>query len=269
MVPDKPAPPDDDRTHSGPDAPPDLPDVVEPGEAAPEAPAPAAPAQRDPTVHDREAPPVLDVDEEAPPVALEEPPAPPPPPPIAPNVPEAAPKPPGSDPQYDPDKTEIVPSKQEGDAEALLFRRRPTAGDRYPVRGSQMTIGRSRQCQVKLRSDSSHREHARLLRHDDDWYVVPWEAKKVVFADGRMVKGEKRLEHGMVLTFGGDELEYRVPGADVEEAPPDVQGKRVVAPRKRGRFLRALPWILVGLVAAAALIATGAIAVVVLQRGGF
>jgi hypothetical protein len=69
----------------------------------------------------------------------------------------------------------------------------------------QYLVGRSHNCDIKLFSKGASREHARLSRRADGWYIEAC-ADKLVLANGAPVRDPIRLEHRMRLQMGGDEL---------------------------------------------------------------
>jgi pSer/pThr/pTyr-binding forkhead associated (FHA) protein len=101
---------------------------------------------------------------------------------------------------------------------------------------SAYLLGRSRECDLRLYSGTASRQHAKVERRDDGWHVVPLENKQVI-ADGKVVRGEIRLRHGMRLRLGGDEFEVVDPGVAASS------GGDVVAARGRRGARRARDYI--------------------------
>jgi hypothetical protein len=81
----------------------------------------------------------------------------------------------------------------------------PGHGDVITLSRSDYLLGRSRTCDIPLYSTTASREHARLSKRGDSWYLTPEEGKTVIAA-GSTLSGEVKLVHKMRLQFGGDEL---------------------------------------------------------------
>ncbi|HVO26801.1 MAG TPA: FHA domain-containing protein [Candidatus Margulisiibacteriota bacterium] len=90
---------------------------------------------------------------------------------------------------------------------------------------STYLLGRSRECDLRLYSGTASRQHATIEHRGDGWYLVPLEDKQVI-ADGKAVRGEIRLGHGMRLRLGGDEFEVVDPTAPVSSAGPSARNGR-------------------------------------------
>lgn len=113
--------------------------------------------------------------------------------------------------------------------------------------GDQYLMGRARTCDIKLFSPTASREHARLTRRADGWYVEPY-AGKIVLANGSVLRQPMRLEHRMRLQLGGDELVVIDQSAAIRSVPPAPAP--AAPPRPRWLLVAAL-----GALAAAALAA--------------
>jgi hypothetical protein len=199
-----------------------------------EEPKPAAPAEEDRTQAGGIVPPPLGKRPAPPPPAA----APPPPPPpaqddasdhtiadVRPPARQAPPPPPPPPPSGGGDEDEgativMAPSKRAG---CSLQRVEPPGhGDVIKLERDDYLLGRSRTCDIPLYSTTASREHARLTKRGDAWYVRP-EAGKTVIAGGSTVSGETRLVHKMRLQFGGDEMLFfdeRAATAPTSARPP-------------------------------------------------
>jgi pSer/pThr/pTyr-binding forkhead associated (FHA) protein len=109
-------------------------------------------------------------------------------------------------------------------------------------------LGRAPTSDLRLYSPAASREHARLIRRGEAWFLAAFEGKTVL-ANGSLVSGEVRLEHKMRLQLGDDELLVIDEAAAVRAPAPAAPA---AAARASGR------WWLVGVVIAAAIIAAAA-----------
>ena len=211
--------------------------------AAPKLPgAPARPAGPVESTRDGGAPPVVPPSAPAPGAA---------PAPAAPAAPAAGP--PAADatappPADDEEKTVIV-ARDTSRPRVSLSRVRPPGHSDSVALGSRdaYLLGRAPTSDVRLYSTTASREHARLMRRGDAWFLTPFEGKTVL-ANGSLVRDEVRLEHKMRLQLGDDEL-LVIDEAAAVRAP--VAAPAATA-RGGGR------WWLVGVVIAAAIIAAAA-----------
>lgn len=115
--------------------------------------------------------------------------------------------------------------------------------------GDTYLMGRKHGADLPLFSPTASREHARLVRRTDGWYLETL-AEKAVIANGSLVRTEVRLEHKMRLQIGGDELIF----FDETKLALSVPAQPAEAPANRSRR-----WLWIS-IAAAALIALAAVA---------
>ena len=106
-------------------------------------------------------------------------------------------------------------------------------------------IGRKQGADLLLFSPTASREHARLERRSDGWYILPIEDKRVV-ANGSGVQGALRLEHKMRLQIGGDELIF------FDESTPTRAATSAAIPAATSRR-----WLVVLLIAVLVAMAVG------------
>jgi pSer/pThr/pTyr-binding forkhead associated (FHA) protein len=71
--------------------------------------------------------------------------------------------------------------------------------------GAAYLLGRKQGADLPLFSPTASREHARLERRSDGWYVEPIEGKAVI-VNGSLLRAAARLEHKTRIQLGGDEL---------------------------------------------------------------
>jgi pSer/pThr/pTyr-binding forkhead associated (FHA) protein len=182
----------DDATHLGgaPPVAPKLPSAAPPGAAPGSPPPPKAPDD----THVGSAPP-----------RLPRPGMPPSPPPPAPQ-PIGRPVAPTVEPAEDDGEETVAIAPVTQRTPFSLQRVQPPghAGVIYLTRDTYL-VGRKQGADLPLFSPTASREHARLERRGDGWYVAPVENKTVV-ANGSSVHAALRLEHKMRLQIGGDEL---------------------------------------------------------------
>jgi hypothetical protein len=69
------------------------------------------------------------------------------------------------------DRTQVVPSMPTAELH-LVVRTGPSAGNRVPVTGSRLTIGRQSTCHVHVQDTTVSREHAAVVRRGGTWWVV-------------------------------------------------------------------------------------------------
>ena len=176
--------------------------------------------------------------------------APPPKPPRAPAAASALPPTPTETPLAQPDAEEdgtVIVTRNRSATATLQRVQPPGHSETIRLDRTSYVVGRSHKCDVRLYTESAHREHARLLFHDGAWYAEPFSGKTVI-ADGVKVREEQRLTHKMRLQLGGDELLFFDEG--VAASQPEA---RPTAPPSRRPLLGVL--LAVALVAALGLAA--------------
>jgi len=178
-------------------------------------------------------------------------------PPVMPAKPPSAP-PPAQPPLVSPPP---APSPDEGDggetvivgqvaqrAKCSLQRVQPPGhAEVIYLSGETYLAGRKHGADLPLFSPTASREHARLERRADGWYLEPIEGKAVI-ANGSLLRGAIRLEHKTRLQMGGDELIFFDEAVAVAAAP--VRAATPASSRSgRGR------WIVVAVAVAVAAVA--------------
>jgi MoxR-like ATPase len=121
-------------------------------------------------------------------------------------------------------------------------------GASFPLREDEATIGRARECSVRLPETDVSKMHARLLRQDGEWHL-----SDVGSRNGIIVNGEKRvthvLRHGDVFIIGSCHMRYEheAPAAAVPVVPNDVTPEAVRRLRvARERILDEIGKVIVG-----------------------
>jgi predicted component of type VI protein secretion system len=69
-----------------------------------------------------------------------------------------------------------------------------------------LLLGRGHACDVKLRTPTASREHARVFFKDGQWMIAGVEGKSFAVDGKRNTGGEVRLQGGMRLRLGDDEF---------------------------------------------------------------
>lgn len=156
----------------------------------------------------------------------------------------------------------------------------PDAGRTFAI-GARATLGRERGCEVRLRGASISRRHARLERTRAGWQVLDLGSTNGVLLGGRRVE-RAALEDEAELVLGAVRLRFVALGEEGGAGPAaglrsaEARALLARAPRRAGLLggdleqrppLARAALVLLALVAAA-LLAWGAYASVLLLRGG-
>ena len=96
------------------------------------------------------------------------------------------------------------------DRVSLLGRAGAARGQRIALTGSQSVIGRKRDCDVVVDSDSVSLMHASVFFRDGRWRVQNYISSNGTFVNGRRVK-DATLADGDVIRLGDVEFEFREP----------------------------------------------------------
>lgn len=174
-------------------------------------------------------------------------------PPVLPGQPAAPPAAPpvgdrrGTPAVEDEDATIIIPRDTTRPRFSLNRMQPPGHSEPVVLERDAYLVGRAPTSDVRLYSASASREHARLTRRGDAWYLARCE-DKVVLVNGAAVLDEVRLEHKMRLQLGDDELLV------IDRLAPVELPSTSAAPRGASAGAR---WWIVLLIAAAVLVAAG------------
>ena len=148
-----------------------------------------------------------------------------------------------------------------------------TKGRIYEVRTLLAHIGRGAHNDVMIADDSVSDTHAKLQRRDDGWYVVDMGSTNGTYVAGTRITGERRLDGTPDVRFGGMKMRFTPAEAPAVAGPTatEPKGTRAIASVERPRKPAAAPtpvpadapatrsgssalvWVLLALVAAAAL----------------
>lgn len=99
-------------------------------------------------------------------------------------------------------------------------------GRRHPLAGTECTLGRGTDVDVRLHDRSVSRHHARIVRRGREYLVEDLGTTNGVYLNGLRVKGFRTLATGDVLELGQTMLRYegaeRSTGEDTVLAPPEA-----------------------------------------------
>lgn len=115
----------------------------------------------------------------------------------------------------------------------LLHRTKPLTrlGDRVLLDDEVRSyrIGRSEECDIRVHTPTSHRQHAELSCDTGAWTIRPVPGKRLE-VDGRPTEGRVELAVGMRLGFGGDEFSVEDASHMADDGPepmdPMIAGRQ-------------------------------------------
>ncbi|MEO1174725.1 MAG: FHA domain-containing protein, partial [Myxococcota bacterium] len=103
-------------------------------------------------------------------------------------------------------------------------------GRRHSISGDEALIGRSSRCTIVLAEPSVSRQHARIERRPDGFYVVDLESGNGTFVNGQRV-AEERIFSGDEVTFGNGTFQFIETGDRFEPVDASAAPVRAEAPR--------------------------------------
>jgi hypothetical protein len=105
----------------------------------------------------------------------------------------------------DDDRTVVLARKAE--STVRLERVAPSGSDEViALDRPSIVLGRGHGCDVKLRTPTASREHARIFFKDGQWMIAGVEGRTFSVDGKRSASGETRLQGGMRLKLGDDEF---------------------------------------------------------------
>ena len=90
--------------------------------------------------------------------------------------------------------------------------------------GETVTIGRSRSCDLSLRSPDASRRHAEILLAASGWLVRDLDSTNGTFVNGERV-GERALQPGDRIEIGSDAITYCEVGVELERVDASASGE--------------------------------------------
>lgn len=79
--------------------------------------------------------------------------------------------------------------------------------DRFPLREGETTLGRSQYCTVIIPSQAASREHALLIRNNEEIVLEDLGSRNGTAVNGRRVRGPERIVVGDVITLGSCDVQ--------------------------------------------------------------
>lgn len=107
----------------------------------------------------------------------------------------------------------------------LQLRIVPSDGDSFErsVAAEDLRIGRSSRTDLTILDPLISREHARLYREGDHWFVLDLGSHNGTFVNGERVEGPRRVRSGDVLGMGGSTVTVRL-APTLHEPPAATEG---------------------------------------------
>ena len=109
-----------------------------------------------------------------------------------------------------------------------------TRGQHFDILAPLAHVGRGAHNDVAIADESVSDSHAKLQRRESGWVVVDMGSTNGTYVNGRRVTGERAIESGVELRFGGVKLAFR-PALDARDGAGStrvVVGLRAPDPRR-------------------------------------
>lgn len=108
-----------------------------------------------------------------------------------------------------------TPQGQRGDEAFQSYVKQPSiinrdTDEKFALCGNLVSIGRNRNCDIKLSSPNVSRHHADLVLYDDGWAIVDAGSSFGTFLNGNRVTEPQLLFDGDIIALGDDRLYYTV-----------------------------------------------------------
>ncbi len=112
----------------------------------------------------------------------------------------------------------------------LILQRGNQTSQRYPLDLPHVLIGRSAECDIVLDDRQVSRQHARVFRADDHYFIEDLGSKNGTHINGRDVAGIARLEDGDEIQIA---LRYKLAFVDAGATAPLLFDEATAAPAMR------------------------------------
>ncbi len=110
-----------------------------------------------------------------------------------------------------------------------------TAGgtkERFPLSGTRVTIGRSRESDIFLPDQWLSRNHAAIEQRPEGYFVNDLSSKNGTLLNGEPLQQWQRLRPGDIITLGEHTLTFSPDSEEEEEEEPEPEGTRVFSVRE-------------------------------------
>lgn len=84
-------------------------------------------------------------------------------------------------------------------------------GERYPLRGERLVVGRAAECDIVLDAEGVSRRHCEVVRGPASVFVRDLGSRNGTFVNGTRISGERRLRPGDRIRVGVREIEVAAP----------------------------------------------------------
>ena len=88
-----------------------------------------------------------------------------------------------------------------------------------PLKDREITVGRDKRCDIRLKHHSVSRQHARLVRMDMSWLISDLGSRNGTLLNGHRIRNE-RVHHGDFIRIGAYKLRFGAPREDEYPAAP-------------------------------------------------
>ena len=95
------------------------------------------------------------------------------------------------------------------------------AGEEYELTAPQVVIGRGENCGIRFLDPSVSRNHARVVRDQDTYFVEDLGGRNGTFVNGKLLVGSSPLEDGDRITVPGFTLVFHAAATAVDEGSAD------------------------------------------------
>jgi serine/threonine protein kinase/pSer/pThr/pTyr-binding forkhead associated (FHA) protein len=124
----------------------------------------------------------------------------------------------------EPPKSETAPSSATpAGGTWLLVLQGPNAGQRLPLEGDKIILGRNPYCQVMINHTSVSREHAHILKADGKYFIADLGSRNGTYVNNKPVAGQLELRNGYRIRISDFECVF------VDSSASEVSGPEALA----------------------------------------
>ncbi len=105
-------------------------------------------------------------------------------------------------------------------------------GEEYIVENNQLTLGRSKDCDVSIQDKQLSRKHCQIQNRNSVYYIVDLDSTNGVKHNEEWVNGENQISNGDYITIGDSNFKCFSDEEDIYDAPTSAIQKQGISSEK-------------------------------------
>ncbi len=105
-------------------------------------------------------------------------------------------------------------------------------GEEYVVENNQLTLGRSKDCEISIQDKQLSRKHCQIQNRNDVYFIVDLDSTNGVKHNEEWVSDEAQIANGDFITIGDSNFKCFSDEEDIYDAPTSAISKQGISSEK-------------------------------------